>query len=116
MEVAAAREAKALILEAPYTAAVDIAAETYPWIPTSLLMRDPFLSRVHIRDVAEPLLVVHGTADTVVPFAMGEALFALANSPKQMVVKEGAGHSELWRDGLWADVLDFLGRNAILRS
>src|SRR5215204_5341603 len=34
--VAAERDAEAVILEAPYTAAVDIAAETFPWLPVSL--------------------------------------------------------------------------------
>ena len=45
----------ALVLEAPFTAALDIAAATYPWVPVSLLMRDPFLSRDHIRRVDEPV-------------------------------------------------------------
>ena len=63
--------AAALMLEAPFTAAVDIAAATYPWVPVSLLMRDPFLSRDHIRRVEEPVLILHGTADRVVPVDTG---------------------------------------------
>ena len=75
--VAAERPAQALVLEAPFTAALDIAAATYPWVPTSLLMRDPFLSRENILRVDEPLLIVHGTDDRVVPVEMGRKLFAL---------------------------------------
>ena len=37
---ASKRPARALVLEAPFTAAVDIAATQYPWVPVGLLMRD----------------------------------------------------------------------------
>ena len=43
--VAAARDVRALVLEAPYAAAVDFAAKQYWWMPVGLLMKDPFLSR-----------------------------------------------------------------------
>ena len=59
--VAAGREAGALVLEAPFTSALDIAAATYPWVPVGLLMRDPFLSRDAITHVDEPVLILHGT-------------------------------------------------------
>ena len=62
------------MLEAPFTAALDIAAATYPWVPVGLLMRDPFLSREHIKRVEEPVLIVHGTADQVVPVDTAAAL------------------------------------------
>lgn len=108
VHVAAKRPGRALVLEAPFTAALDIAHATYPWVPVSLLMRDPFLSRVAIRSVDEPLLVIHGTADTVVPVEMGRALFALAQEPKKLAIIEGGLHSDLWDHGLWPIVLGFL--------
>ena len=106
--VAAERPARALVLEAPYTAALDIAAATYPWIPVSLLMRDPFLSREHIKRVDEPVLVVHGAEDRVIPVEYGRKLFEAAGEPKRLVIVEGAGHSNLWKKGLWPIVLEFL--------
>ena len=111
--VAAERAAIALVLEAPFTAALDIAADTYPWVPVSLLMRDPFLTRETIREVEEPLLILHGAADTVVPIAHGRNLFELANQPKRLVIVEGAGHSDLWKRRLWRSVRDFLSANQI---
>jgi fermentation-respiration switch protein FrsA (DUF1100 family) len=106
--VASERPAKALVLEAPFTAALDIAAATYPWVPTSLLMRDPFLSRENILRVDEPLLIIHGTDDQVVPVEMGRKLFALAREPKKLAIIDGAAHSDLWDLGLWPIVLGFL--------
>jgi hypothetical protein len=114
--VAANRDAKALILEAPYTAAVDIAAAGYPWLPVALLMKDPFLSRERIIDVSEPLLIIHGTDDAVIPFEHGQALYQLANEPKKMATIEGAGHGDLWTKGLWSHVTEFLDHVGVSAS
>jgi uncharacterized protein len=108
IEVAAKRQARALVLEAPFTAALDIAAATYPWVPVSLLMRDPFLSREHILDVEEPVLVIHGTADQVIPVEQGRRLFEVAHQPKSLAIIDGATHSDLWDRGLWPIVVEFL--------
>ena len=109
--VASERKLRALVLEAPYTATVDIAAETYPWVPVGFLMRDQFRSRDYIAKVAAPVLILHGTADTVIPVAYGRRLFALAHEPKQLAIIDGAHHNDLWDHGLWTTVLAFLARN-----
>ena len=106
--VAAERAARALVLEAPYTAALDIAAETYSWVPVGWLMRDPFITREHITRVDEPVLIAQGTEDRVISVDHGRRLFGFAGEPKQLAIFEGAGHSDLWDRGLWATVLDFL--------
>jgi hypothetical protein len=111
--VAAERPARALVLEAPFTAALDIAAATYPWIPVSLLMRDPFVSREHIKRVEEPVLVIHGTRDRLVPVEHGRRLFEAARQPKRLAVVKGGRHSDLWDRGLWAMVLEFLEENGV---
>ena len=111
--VAAGREAGALLLEAPFTSALDIAAATYPLVPVGLLMRDPFLSRDAIKRVEEPVLILHGTADQIVPVDHGRSLFEAAGEPKRLAIVEGAGHSDLWDRGLWPIVLDFLNANGL---
>jgi uncharacterized protein len=105
--VAAKRDASALVLEAPYTATLDVAAEAYPWIPVALLMKDPFLSRERIARVREPVLIVHGAEDRVIPVEHGRRLFALAGEPKRLVIVEGAGHADVW-SRLWPELLAFL--------
>jgi fermentation-respiration switch protein FrsA (DUF1100 family) len=109
--VAARRDARALVLEAPYTAAVDIAADHYPWMPVGLLMTDQIRSRDHIRNVSAPVLIVHGTEDRVIPVAHGKRLFALANEPKRLAIVDGARHNDLWSRGLWQHVLRLLAAN-----
>lgn len=111
--VAEARpSARLLVLEAPYTAALDIAAASYPWLPVSLLMKDPFLTRERIENVTVPLLVVHGTLDRIIPVDHGRKVFELAAGPKRLEIFEGAGHSDLWKRGLWQQTVDFLSATA----
>ena len=109
--VAASRDARAVVLEAPYTAAVDIAAKQYPWIPVGLLMTDQFRSRERIREVSEPLLIVHGSDDRVIPVGHGRTLYALAGEPKTLAIIDGAGHDDLWPRGIWQRVLRLLDDN-----
>lgn len=99
---------RALVLEAPYTALVDIATARPSIFPIRLLMQDQFLSRDSIGKVQAPVLIVHGEADEVIPVAHGEKLYALANEPKQFVRVPGGGHSTLVRDGLYDRVWTFL--------
>lgn len=94
-----------LVLEAPYTALVDMASERYPWLPVSLLMKDPMLTRERITSVEAPVLILHGTADHVIPVEHGRRLFGVAQDPKELVILEGVDHSDLWKNGLWEKVL-----------
>lgn len=60
MQVARARKAGGLILDAPYTSIVDVAKLHYPFLPSRLLMRDRYDTLKYIKDVMTPLLIIHG--------------------------------------------------------
>ena len=93
--IAERRDIAALVLDSPYSSAVDVAAALYWMFPVRALMSDAFHSDQRITKVAAPLLIVHGTADDVVPIRFGEKLFALARAPKDFIRVEGAGHLAL---------------------
>jgi fermentation-respiration switch protein FrsA (DUF1100 family) len=76
-------------------------------------MRDPFLTREHIKRVDEPVLIAHGTEDRLIPVAHARRLFKLAGEPKQLAIFEGGGHSDLWDRGLWATIVGFLGKHPV---
>ncbi|ESQ81121.1 alpha/beta hydrolase [Asticcacaulis sp. YBE204] len=99
--IATQRNARGLILEAPFTAASDVAQERYPYVPVGFLMKDKFANRERIRDVHMPVLIVHGDRDSVVPYRHGERLFALANEPKTFKRMAGEDHSTLTRAGVY---------------
>ncbi|MES1148285.1 MAG: alpha/beta hydrolase, partial [Bradyrhizobium guangdongense] len=84
-----------LILEAPYTSLVDVAASHFRFVPVRLLMRDRFHSDERVARITAPLLVMHGAQDQTIPIVFGERLFALAGEPKQFIRIDRGGHNDL---------------------
>jgi fermentation-respiration switch protein FrsA (DUF1100 family) len=109
-KMAAEREVGAVILESPYTSTVDVAAFRFPIVPVSWLMEDRFESLSRIRTITEPLLVMHGDADTVIPQRFGRELFDAANEPKQGFWPHGLGHNDIFDNGGFDTVLEFIRR------
>jgi hypothetical protein len=73
-------------------------------------MKDQFLSVAHVADLHAPLLIQHGTADQVVPYASGQALYAAALPPKTFVPLPGRGHEIIFAPDVWAREVDFFAR------
>jgi fermentation-respiration switch protein FrsA (DUF1100 family) len=62
------------------------------WLP-SLLMRDGYDPIDFVAGVSpRPLLILHGTADSIVPVHMAEKLYAKACEPKELWLVENAEH------------------------
>ncbi len=110
VQLAARNPVAALVLEAPFSAAVDVAGLTYPWLPVRLLMKDQFRSQDQIGKVTAPLLILHGTADRVIPVTFGRRIFAAANDPKTFLTLGPVGHEALYRPATWAEGTAFLDR------
>jgi uncharacterized protein len=98
-----------LILEAPFSSTVDVAASLFWYMPVRLVMRDQFRSDERIVRVKVPLLVMHGTNDHAIPIRFGERLFALANEPKRFVRFPGGGHENLGDFGAIEAAGQFIG-------
>jgi hypothetical protein len=90
IHIAANRTVAALILESTFTSGQKMLA------PVRIFPFDRYLNLERLRNVRCPLLVIHGTADSTIPFHHGEALFAAANHPKQSWWVSGAGHNDLY--------------------
>lgn len=94
LHLATSREVRAVVLEAPFTTARAMARHHYPFFPSGIVrLRLDNLERA--RALRAPLLVVHGSADGVVPVTMGRAV-AEAGSAREFSVVEGAGHNDLF--------------------
>jgi fermentation-respiration switch protein FrsA (DUF1100 family) len=92
VELACRAPHRALILVSPFTSLPDVVSGKLPFLPTRLLMCNRFDSLARIDHCTQPLFIVHGTHDRLVPFAHGERLFAAARSRKEMLTVEGAHH------------------------
>src|SRR3954471_1128457 len=106
--LASERPVGRIILESPFSAAVDVAAAAYPFVPVRWLMKDQFRSDLRIAKVTAPMLIMHGERDDVVPIAFGERLYNLAKSPKRFMRIAGGGHSDLGGFGATEAVKTFL--------
>jgi uncharacterized protein len=106
--LAAEHKVGKLILESPFTSAVDVGAAAYPFLPVRLLMHDTFRSDERIGKGTAPVLVLHGERDTVVPIRYGERLYGLISAPKKFVRFPEGQHSDLDSHGAQAAVREFL--------
>ena len=95
--VAGRRPAKGLILESTFTSARDMAGRVLPLPGVHLIVRARYDALAAVRDLRLPLLVIHGTADEIVPFAMGRRIFESAASPaKQFRQVPGGRHNDTY--------------------
>lgn len=109
--VAATQRVAGLILESPFTSAREMSRRHYAPFP-AFLIRLRLDNLASIARVRCPVLVLHGTADRLVPPEMGRRVAAAAPGPVELVLIEGAGHNDTYdtggtayRDKVW----EFLG-------
>lgn len=95
-ELASTREVGGLILLTAFTSIADMAALSFPWLPVRLMVRTRFDNLVKLARVRAPVMVIHGRRDELVPFEMGERLFATAAQPKHRLWLEQAGHNDVF--------------------
>ena len=89
-------DASGLVLEATFTSVREMIGQSrWGFLPVGLILTQKFDTLAKIGEVKMPVLVVHGTRDSVVPFEMGERLYLAAPAPKRLVKVEGAGHHNL---------------------
>jgi len=109
VKMASERPPSALVLEAPPSSIVDVAAAHYWYLPVRPLVLDRWDSLSRIAKVGAPLLVLHGENDRVVPIRFGRRLFAAAAEPKQAIWHAEALHTNiLTYPGVVEDVLAFI--------
>lgn len=107
VQMAAEIKVALVVLEAPFTSAVDRGAELYPWVPVRLLMLDRFESSKKIKKVHAPVLFFHNTGDAVIPIAQGRKLYAEALPPKRALWFHAQGHIKFNWDRLAKEVLEY---------
>jgi uncharacterized protein len=89
-------DADGLILEGTFTNIPEM-IKSYPFgfLPVGGLVTQRFDNLDRIDDLKVPVLIAHGTEDSIVPFKMGEALYAKASSRKRFLKAEGGSHHNM---------------------
>jgi fermentation-respiration switch protein FrsA (DUF1100 family) len=93
IDLASRRPCAALILEAPFTSASDVAGTVVPFLGP-LLVRG-YNSLPKIRWIRVPKLFMQGDRDEVIPLRLGQELFQAAQGPKTFWIIPGAGHNDI---------------------
>ena len=97
-ELALKHEPRALLLQAPFTSAREMAPRV---ISPPLALAFRLISRVHydtrsaVAAVDAPVWVVHGTRDGVIAVEMGRAVFAAAKRKGELLIVDDAQHNDL---------------------
>jgi len=95
VQLAAARTVKCVVLTSPFASARAVAAEMYPWLPVSLLMRHPFDSAAYAPRLRVPLMVLVGENDTLIAPRHSLKLAAAWGGPVERVSLPGFGHNDI---------------------
>ncbi len=82
-----------LIVEGSFTSIPDVVSTfRWGWLPVSPLITQRFDAASRVAEVGSPLLVVHGSRDSLIPYRLGQQLFERAREPKRFVLVEGGSH------------------------
>lgn len=112
IRIASRHECAGLITQSTFTSIRDMAGVVYPYFPWfRFVVRTNFPNLDDIARVPAPKLMIHSRTDEVVPFWMGEKLFAAAKEPKSRWIIDRALHNETF--GLpdyWDHIRAFLDR------
>lgn len=95
-EVSLNREAKSVILESAFTSSRDMAKTIPLFFLLSPLLPAHYNNLEKVSRLRIPKLIVHGDADEIVPFSMGEKLFDAAREPKYFLRLKSASHNDTY--------------------
>jgi fermentation-respiration switch protein FrsA (DUF1100 family) len=102
-----------LILDRTFNSLTETAASSFPWIPTSLIMRNRYPSDRRIAKLDIPLFQSHFEEDELIPFQQAEKLFAASPSRhKQFLGIPGGGHLRRLPDSWWPVAAEFVHQYA----
>jgi fermentation-respiration switch protein FrsA (DUF1100 family) len=86
VQLAAKTNPGALVLESTFTSIVDLAKEHYRWLPVGRVLEHRFMTRDFAGRVSSPLLVAHGSADSIIDVHHGKELARLFHADEYIEV------------------------------
>jgi len=98
IELAANESVDRILIESTFTSLREMGKLVMPFIP-SPLVSNSFNSLENIKKTRAPILIVHGSRDSLVPVEMGRRLFEAANHPKEFFEVQGAEHNDMYMVG-----------------
>jgi fermentation-respiration switch protein FrsA (DUF1100 family) len=92
-ELATQTHPAGLILEGAFPSVYAVSRSRTPWLLIMpFMINDPFNTEKYVTERTCPLLEIHGEKDTIIPFKLGERVYAAAASPKQWLPIPNMNH------------------------
>lgn len=79
----------AVIIESSFSSGADMARRLYPFLPVRLITRLRYPVAEYASRLNCPVLVVHSRHDEIVPFIMGQAIYAAVKQQKKFLELRG---------------------------
>jgi len=84
-----------VIVESTFTSIADVVSGfKWGWLPFGPFITQRFEAINTVKQIGAPLLVVHGTADSLINPTLGRKLYDAATVPKLFVLVEGGSHHD----------------------
>jgi hypothetical protein len=81
-------------MEASFPSAASVANAVYK-VPIGIFLGNSLPALRSLNRARVPVLVVHGDADTIIPFRCGQLLYEGLAGPKELFVVRGSDHNEI---------------------
>ena len=104
-DLAAKRPSAALILMSTFTSARSFA---HKYMAPGFLIRDPFDNLSVVRSYTNPVLIMHGKFDEIIPYSHGKTLYKAAKDGKMVTYPSGHNDCPPDWDVFWQDIEIFL--------
>jgi fermentation-respiration switch protein FrsA (DUF1100 family) len=78
-----------VIIESSFSSGVDMARRLYPFLPVRLITRLQYPVLEYASQLHCPVLVVHSRHDEIIPFEMGQAIYAAVKQDKKFLELKG---------------------------
>ncbi len=107
--VASKKTIHGLILVTPYDSLTNMARHSFPWLPTSLLLKHKFNSLQYIQQIKKPILIIYGGRDSIIPNKRTKNLIQHILGPKEIHCIEEADHNTIsLYPAFWLKVVSFI--------
>jgi fermentation-respiration switch protein FrsA (DUF1100 family) len=83
----------AVIIESSFSSGVDMARRLYPFLPVRLITRLRYPVVEYASRLECPVLVVHSRNDEIIPFEMGQSIYAAVKQRKSFIELRGDHNS-----------------------
>ena len=103
-------ECKRVILETPYYSLSSVAAHFFPIYPMEMMTRVKIPSWQYLQRVSEPVTILHGTSDGIVPYSNAARLKPFLKTGDEFITIDGGSHNDLREFGLFSQKIDSLLR------